>query len=522
MAEDPIQAAPAPPSLGRLLFSGTSTLGLATLIERGLGFVANLAAARVGGVQVFGAYSVALTTANNVASYAGAGIGVTANRFSGEYPYGRPGYRALVRALSLFSLGSSALATLILWLAAQPLAVHLLRNPNLTHLLRLAALSAGAIILLECLRGLLVGQRRFAALLTLSILFGGGLVAVLPAAARRGAAAMAVGQAAVALGAVALCVLWAKQLRFAAVEPRGATGATAGLRPSAILKFGSVQLASMIGINAAGWWIASLVARSDTSLVQMGCYSVAMQVRNICGMPPWLISQTAYAQLTEQGGQIYGGPERVTKLSTIAATVVSLLVSGPAIALMPWLMPHVYGKTFGGAELAATLAVATGLIHMSGTPAAARLTVVSLPLTGGVNGIWTLLIVGLGTWLVPRGGAAEAAATFLTAHIVSVLLVLLALLRMRTVSRDLIILSVPALVGSLLLAALGWLRSMNVHKAPFSVAMIVATVLLVWLSLYFGYKTSAITREFKLSQLIPRLFPGAGLGSISARFLSRE
>src|SRR5664279_5575323 len=104
-----ITEAPAPRSLTRVLLSGTSALGAATLAERGLGFLANLAAARLGGAHVFGAYSLATTTANNVASYAGAGIGTTANRFSGEYPYGSAGYGALLRTLAMVSLGSAAL-----------------------------------------------------------------------------------------------------------------------------------------------------------------------------------------------------------------------------------------------------------------------------------------------------------------------------------------------------------------------------------------------------------------------------
>src|SRR5579872_6439890 len=121
---------PSPPGLARLLLGGSSALGLATVMERGLGFLANLAAVRLGGASIFGAYSVAMTTANNVASYAGAGIGVTANRFSGEYPYGSPGYRGLLRALAYISLGSASLAVVILWLAAEPLATYLLRNPG--------------------------------------------------------------------------------------------------------------------------------------------------------------------------------------------------------------------------------------------------------------------------------------------------------------------------------------------------------------------------------------------------------
>lgn len=495
---------PSPRTLGRVLFNGSSALGLATLIERGLGFLANLGAARLGGAHLFGAYSLALTTANNVASYAGAGIGTTANRFSGEYPYGRPGYHALLRALALVSLGSAALAVLVLWFAADPLAKHLLGNSGLTPLLRLAALSAGALILLECLRGLLVGQRRFGALLCLCVLSGGGLLIVLPAAARRGPAAMVAGQAAVAVIAILLCVMFARRLGFAPVEE---AGQASGPRPGGILRFGAVQLVGMIGINAAGWWVASLVARADISLVQMGFYSVATQLRNICGMPPLLISQTGYALMTEEGGQMFGGPGRVTVLCTVAATVVSLLIAGVAAAGAPWVLSHLYGKSFSGAELATTLAVATGLVHMSAAPAAARLTVVSLTLTGVINGIWTAVIITVGTWLVPSGGATKAAMTFLAAHLISAVLVLATLLWMDAAPRELVRVSMPAIAGSVILALLGWLRSLYPsHAAGTSAAMMGASLLMAWLSLRLSGQESTM-----VSKLISNMFNRIGV-----------
>ncbi len=173
---------------------------------------------------------------------------------------------------------------------------------------------------------------------------------------------------------ILICVLGARKLQLA--PPRSSAPETSGPRPSSIVRFGLVQLVGMIGLNAAGWWIASLVARADITLAQAGWFSVAMQLRNMCGMPAWLISQSAYAQLTETGARGYGGPGRVTALSTIVATLISLLVIGPMAALMPWIVPRLYGSDFAGAEFAATLAVATGLIHMSAAPAAARLTVV--------------------------------------------------------------------------------------------------------------------------------------------------
>jgi O-antigen/teichoic acid export membrane protein len=319
---------------------------------------------------------------------------------------------------------------------------------------------------------------------------------------------MVLGQALMALAAVLICVLAARQLRFA--PPPLLAPKVRGPRPSAIMRFGLVQLAGMIGLNAAGWWIASLVARGDLSLVQAGWYSIAMQLRNICAMPSWLISQTAYAQLTEDGGQVYGGPGRVTLLSTIVATAVSLLVAGPAAALMPWVVPRLYGRDFAGAEFVATLAIATGLIHMSAAPAAARLTVVSLPLTGIINGVWSVLLVGLGTWLVPAGGAAEGAMSFLGAHLFSAIAVLVALLRLGAVPRDLVVASMPALAGSVLIASLGWLRAFGHHKTAFSAGILTATATLVWITFQQGRKSSAAIRKLTISKITSGLLTRGG------------
>jgi O-antigen/teichoic acid export membrane protein len=508
--------APANGGLSRLLFSGSSALGVATLLERGLGFLANLAAARLGGTGVFGAYSTAMTTASNVASYAGAGIGTTANRFSGEYPYGSPGYAGLLQALSLVSLASAALATTILWFSAGALATHLLRNPALAGLLRLAALSAGAIILLECLRGLLIGQRRFGALLALSVLFGGGMAAMLPLAAHRGASAMVAGQCCIALSAIAICIVAARRLRFAPASFRAAAGQ--GPRSFSIVRFGLVQLAGMIGLNAAGWWVASLVARSDVTLAQAAWYAAAMQLRNMCSMPAGLIAQTAYAQLTENGASRYGGPGRVTVLATVVASIVSLLIAGPAVALMPWVMPHLYGRDFAGAQTAATLAVAVGLIHMSAAPAAARLTVVSLPLTGVINGMWSVLLIGLGSWLISGGGASQAAACFLWAHLFSACAVLIALFRRdESVRGELVLVSVPALAGALLLAGLGWLRASSAqHSFALSAGMLAATPVLIWCALLAGRGTSESIRRLSFSGIVSAVCSG-GRGRFSIR-----
>ena len=92
-----------PRHVARHLVSGTSALGAGILIERGMGFTANILAARFGGTATFGAYSLAISTANNISTYAAGQIGSTAARFSGKYQPGTPGYATLGRALASVS-----------------------------------------------------------------------------------------------------------------------------------------------------------------------------------------------------------------------------------------------------------------------------------------------------------------------------------------------------------------------------------------------------------------------------------
>src|SRR5258705_8528683 len=127
--------------LSQALGRGMSALGSAVVVEPGLTFAANRLAARIAGAHTYCAYSLAMTTANNIANYAGAGIGNAANRFSGEYPVGSDGYSRFLRSVTIVSLVSESVAVVALWLGADPLARLLLRNPGLQPMLRIAAFS---------------------------------------------------------------------------------------------------------------------------------------------------------------------------------------------------------------------------------------------------------------------------------------------------------------------------------------------------------------------------------------------
>jgi len=449
------------PSLARKLFGGVSALMVSASLERGLTFLAHLTAARMGGAATFGGYSLALTTANNIASYAGAGIGSTATRFAGAYGQDSPSRRTLGRALVLVGLTSAALAAFLLIAGAGPIATLLLRKPDLASLLRWAALPAAAAILLECYRGYLVGQRNFAAQIRLAALVGAGLLVVLPLAARWGAMPMVCGFAFVSTAALASVLFTAQVPRGGPVAVLPAEAApTVGKLAREVWHFGAIQLLGVIGLNAAGLWMASLLVRFDSTMVQMGLFAAANQIRNIAGLAPGLFTQSSFGLLADRRHD----PGEVLGFSTVSAAITVVILAGLGIALLPWVLPLLYGRSFTEAVLPASVALATAIVHLSNGPAAARLNIVALKVTGAVNAVWSATVFGFGALLLSHRAltakpAMAAMLIYLAAHIISAVLVFALLRRRGDLPKGFATLLGLPTVGAVLLALLAFARS---------------------------------------------------------------
>lgn len=403
------------------ILSGTSTLGVAVLVERGATFAANILAARFAGASVFGAYSVGISTANNISTYAAGGIGATATRFSGKYPYGGGSYGTFARVLSFVSMASALVAASVLFLGAGPIA-HVLHKESLSGLLRWASLSAAGMLLLECLRGFFVGQRRLLALALLSLLVGVGMVSVLPTiAAGKSAEHMVAAHGSITLAAVLICLVLAKPLGLLATRQSSAVGFAAMLRE--VWGFGFIQLSGLLSANLAGWWITALVARGDTTLVQMGFFAIASQLRNLTGIVPALLTEGSYAVMATPDEENTGLPQRVMALCTFAATLVALVLASIGIIIVPWALHLMYGPRYGAAGVAAAIGMSVAVLQMGNAPPSARVSVVSIRSVAVINTIWALITAAGGTLLMMRwNDAAGAMAVFFLAHVVSALL----------------------------------------------------------------------------------------------------
>lgn len=459
--------------VSRRLLGGTAVLGASVMVERGTGFLANILAARFAGAGVFGAYALGISTANNISTYAAGGIGATATRFSGKYNEENGGYATFARVLAVVALTSAAVAALALWAGAGPIA-NLLHKPELTGLLRWAALSAAGMIVLECARGFFVGQRRLQALGALSLLVGLGMVLLLPAVSLvHRATTMVMVQGCITVGAVLLCVLLARPLRLAATPSNGA-----GLAFRPMLRevwgFGLVQLMGLLSANLAGWWLTALVARGDTTLVQMGFFAIASQLRNLTGIVPALLTESSYAVMAGEDSSTSSLPDRVMALCTYASILVSYALAGLGMIVVPWLLHLLYGQRYRDAAVAAAVAMGVAVIQMGNSPPSARMSIVSVRWVAAGNTCWALAVAGAGSlWMWHGGSATQAMVVFFAGHVLLSVLVFAILWRHGHLPEGVVSLFLLSTIGMAVLAALAAARAAQPqHQAVWSIIML--------------------------------------------------
>ena len=500
-----VQHAPLPTQIRKNLVRSTSALGAGVFLERGCGFAANVLAARLGGAPVFGTYSLAIVTANNISTYAAGGIGATAARFSGKYPYDSTGYRTLGGALTIVSCTSAAIAMAALWFGAHPLA-ELLGKPELTPLLRWAAVPAAGTILLECARGFFAGQRRIAALLLLSVTVGVGMLGVLPALAHRGVVQhMVLAQGGIALGAVLVCLLLRGRLGLQQ-EQHGQGGPSFAVVLREVWGFGCVELAGMVGAKLAGWWLTTLIARADSSLVQMSFFAVASQMRNLAGIVPGLLTEGSYAVMAAPD-DTDRTPHRVMALCSYASLAVALVLACTGIVVVPWGLHVLYGRTYSAAAATVAMGLAIAVVHMGNAPAAARLTVVSIRSTAVINTVWAAFVAVAASVLLLHGGTAwQGMAVILAAHLLSSSLVLLTLRWKDHVPAGMAVAYGTGAVGSVVLATLAVLREYAPqHAVALTTAMLLVLCATGAMLLRFGQMHGWMPSRAVWTRLLRRL-----------------
>lgn len=489
------------------LLKGGMLIAFASLIERGFLFIANASSARLAGVENFGTYGLALSAAGFLASQASLGIGMVATRFSSEYPVGHVHNREFVQRIVQLSLMLSLIASVLMMGLAWPMAHWFYNKPLFFRVLLVTVFTAPVFVLLDAVRGLMLGLSYYRGLVLLSSIFGVMMLCLMPLAAMRSPRMMVFTHGVCALTAcIAVFMVLRRKFELKLFSP-----STREVPIIHMLRFGLVQLGSSAAVNVVMMVLMALLVRYasreellSASLMplgfalqqgsvwminvglscvpmfgfrEVGYYTAAGSMRNITALVPGLLNQTTIGLMTNLRGEQFGGVNRIVVINTWLSAIFVMPVTAVALILLPWLLPLVYGKGFIGGVAPASYLLVVGMIHMISQPAVNRLTVVRPRTVMLVQIAWIVVALGAAFLLVPRMGASGVALALLLAHTASALLVLVGLKWHQSLPRFLTQLTVVGIVGGISLLVVLDYQHLNLWHA--SNGMVVAITLAI-------------------------------------------
>jgi O-antigen/teichoic acid export membrane protein len=184
-------------------------------------------------------------------------------------------------------------------------------------------------------------------------------------------------------------------------------------------------------------------------LREVGYYNAASSLRNLSSLLPGLLLQVSYALMTDRRSETYGGARRIVLVNTWLTSIFIIPIAGIGIAIMPWLLPFLFGKEFTEGVEPANYLLATAVVHTISQAAVNRLSIISLRTLAAVNLLWVVVAGTVGWFLVQRQGATGVAQSLLLAHCATMVIVPFTLHWLRGTSPWLWIITGIGLVGAL-------------------------------------------------------------------------
>lgn len=460
------------------LLKGGSLIALATFFERGFLFLANVIAVRFGGVENYGAYGLALQAAGFMAGQASLGIGMVAWRYAAEYPVGHELHRDYVHRIVYLSFGLAILSSLLMLIFAWPMAYWFYDKPQFYPILLVTVYSAPAFVMLDAIRGLMVGLSYYRGLVLLSSIFGISMLLLIPGASLQGARWMVITHAVCALFAcLTLLVILNRKYHLKLMTPNVSK---VPIRP--MLRFGAVQLGTGVLVSLVMMTVMAMLVRSGSkeemlasALVPLGFllaqgtvwmisigishyplfgfrevayYNAASAFRSVVSIVPTMLSQTMMSLMTNRRGEAFGGADRMIMINTWITAIFLLPVTTVSQILMFWLLPFIYGPKLVGGIASACLLLAVAAVHMVSLPVYNRLNVLSPRSIVLSNIIWAIIILSTAYFLIPRLGATGVSLALLLGHTNSTLAGVYLLSRFGKLPDNLLFITILSILGA--------------------------------------------------------------------------
>ena len=390
-------------------------------------------AARLLGIEDFGAFSIVRGTVYMMVSIAGLGIGLTATRYIAEMKTAQPERLGKVLGLCELSAWGSGLFFALLFLCLAPqIAEQSLNAPQVTGQLRLASVYILFISFNFYQIGVLNGFEAF--LPQAKISFVQALLSLVFTASLTWWLALDGAALSLGLAAMANCILYQmaihRELKSWNIviyyrQLRSESDVLSGFTLPA-------ALAAVIGALTMWSGSACLVRQAD-GLAQMAVFTAAGNVRSLIMFIPELVTKVASPILCSLAGeQNQSGYSRVFWINLTIVAGSSLVVAVLLTLAGPWLMA-LFGRSFSNAGSAIVLAVAAGAV----VEVIANTLYQPIYVRGrlwwqvGIISAWGVALNGIAALTAPVWGALGLAAAYLAAHLLSGALYVLAIFRLE-------------------------------------------------------------------------------------------
>jgi O-antigen/teichoic acid export membrane protein len=405
-------------NVGRRYVTAAVQTGIGGIISRVLQGFAAIVLARCLGPKEYGVYALMLSLVGTVAGVSSLGQNVALQKFLPEYAFKDPrrGGAILANTLILVS-GVLAVFCLEFYILSARIASNLYHDPGLTPVFRFSALWILVLSLSSLVSSAVAGLQNFKAYSLAMIASGAAFLGLgWLGVSRWGLYGALLGQVLASFfGLVLLTVVAWKMihLRF--------PGAVRPVFSASILKeifdFALPSLLAGLLVSPAYWWANTLLAR-HTGFEQVGLFGVAFGLAQLILLVPSTLSIPAVSFMSE----VHAHDNR-SEFSGLVSTNLRLvwvltlpMAVGCALFAYPIITLLFGGRYEGATTLVLPMSIVALLMVINNVIGSAIIG--SGRMWNGflLNLFWLAAFLALGTFTIPRWGAAGIALTFVASY----------------------------------------------------------------------------------------------------------
>ncbi len=325
----------------RRIRSGILWSLLATIAGRSAGLVTSIAISRFLGKEVFGEYSMILSTILTFGVFAGFGTGLTATKHIAETFRTNPSRAGRILALSsIFAWVFGIVVTAALLFASPLIATRMLSAPRLAVLLQVASLSIAANALSGAQGGVLAGFEAFQSMSRVNIY--SGVVSIIAVTAGVWLDGMEGALWGNNIASFISCAFGARAVRLATKDKGVNPDYRNAMREWPVVwKFSLPAMLSNMLVMPVTWVCSAMLVNRPHGFSEMAVYNVATQWRQLLLFLPGITAQVFLPIMASQASLNQG----VTSQKLFAKT--NLLVTVPVLLGMMFLSPVIMAL-YGG------------------------------------------------------------------------------------------------------------------------------------------------------------------------------